>query len=126
MIGAQASPWADAGLALGLVLKLGAVIALIYCSLLALRRWQMGVPGRMRRRLAVMETVRLSPRQAIHLVRAGDRWLLLGATDQAVALLSEVEPEPVEAPVAQAQPPAPLAFRDVLRSIVSVRPGSRP
>ncbi len=126
MIGAAPSPWADAGLALGLILKLGLVVALIYASLLGLRRWQIGGAGRARR-LAVLETVRLSPRQAIHLVRAGERWLLVGATDQALALLSEIEAEPEAAPAAQPAPrPLPsLDFREVLRSIANARPGSR-
>ncbi len=41
--------------------------------------------------MQVVETVRLSPKQALHLVMVGDQQLLIGATDQNVALLTSVE-----------------------------------
>lgn len=42
------------------------------------------------RQLEIVETVRLSPRQALVLVRVGERSLLIGATDQSFSLLSDL------------------------------------
>jgi flagellar biogenesis protein FliO len=38
-----------------------------------------------------MESVRLSPKQALHVVRVGEEYFLVGATDQNVNLLSQVD-----------------------------------
>ena len=80
--------------------KLIGVLLLFLGAALIARRW-LGIttPGILiplssyrhhRRRLAVLESVRLSPRQALHLVRAGDHYFLIGATDSSVALVSAV------------------------------------
>jgi flagellar biosynthetic protein FliO len=69
------------------------------------RRWSL--PGSKREKkhqMQVVETVRLSPKQAIHLVTVGDRQLLIGATDQNVSLLTSVELY-LTAPEAQIQQP---------------------
>lgn len=111
---AAPDPLASGGLLVDVILKLGLVIALIYGSLYALRRWPGGALGaRPARRLAVLETSRLSPRQAIHLLRVGERTLLVGATDQAVTLLADLEPDPLPAVEPQ---PAPAPFVDLLRA----------
>ena len=82
----------DASLFLSVLLKLSAVIALIYGSLFLLKRWQGGALVTARRKqLTIVETTRLSPRQALHLVKAGDRTLLIGATDQSLTLLTELD-----------------------------------
>lgn len=82
----------DASLFLSVSLKLGAVIALIYGSLFLLKRWQGGALMTARRKqLTIVETTRLSPRQALHVVKAGDRTLLVGATDQNLTLLTELD-----------------------------------
>jgi flagellar biogenesis protein FliO len=65
------------------------VLALIYVGLFLLKKWRVDGPGENRHRLRLMETLRLSPKQAVHLVRADSRVLLLGATDQAISVLSE-------------------------------------
>lgn len=41
--------------------------------------------------LQIVETVRITPKQAIHLVRAGNQCFLVGATDQTLNLISQVE-----------------------------------
>jgi len=67
--------------------------------------------------MQVIETVRLSPKQALHLVTVGDRQLLIGATDQNVSLLTPVELDltPLEV---HAQPPVVKAdFASLLQSI---------
>lgn len=67
-----------------------AVLACLYLVLIGLRRWQTQVASISDRQLSVIETMRLSPKQVLHLVRVGDRQLLLGASDGQVALLAEV------------------------------------
>jgi flagellar biosynthetic protein FliO len=80
-------------LALGIsvLFKLGLVIVLIYASMIFLRRWRVSIPSRPNRQISVLETARLSPRQAIHLVRVKDQLLLIGATDQGLSLLTEFD-----------------------------------
>ncbi len=94
------------GLVLDVIFKLGIVVVLIYVSLLLLKRWQDAggkMPGgilsmRMKeRQLTVLETTRLSPRQALHLVKVGSQTVLIGATDQALTLLTEVDDLPAPA-----------------------------
>ncbi len=76
----------------GVIIKLIGVLLLIVASAALLRRWmQPGSPGKTTRQLHLLETVRLSPRQALHLVAIGDQRLLIGATDQSIALLAPVE-----------------------------------
>lgn len=79
-------------LVIGVVLKLGLVIFLIYASLYLLRRWRGPLLGAPLRQISVLETTRLSPRQAMHLVKVGDRVFLVGAADQGLSMLAELEP----------------------------------
>jgi flagellar biogenesis protein FliO len=66
---------------------------LIYVTLLAIRRWQVGKAGVIRRQMNILETTRLSPHQALHLVQLNQRHILIGATDQSIRLICEVEPQ---------------------------------
>jgi len=74
---------------LDVYLKLGVVIALLYGGVYVFRRWQVHPLNRSRRRMTVLETTRLTPRQAIHLVKIGTQVLVIGATDQSLATLAE-------------------------------------
>lgn len=103
-LGAPADPLGSGGALVGVILKLGLVIALIYASLYLLRRWQGGTFTARQKQVAVLETTRLSPRQALHLVRAGGQVFLIGATDQSVTVLAEVEPTPEAEAAPQAVP----------------------
>ena len=77
---------------MGVFIKLGGVLLLIVACSSLFRRWlQPGFQGKAIRRMRLLETVRLSPKQAIHLISIGDQQLLIGATDQNVSLLSQVE-----------------------------------
>ncbi len=72
--------------------KLILVIVLLYLFLYLLRAWQgKHVAGTKVRNLVIEETVRLTPRQAIHLVKAGSKSFLIGATDQNLNLIAEIE-----------------------------------
>lgn len=88
------------------LLKLIGVLLLIVGSALVFRRWWLNraIAGS-KGRLAVMETVRMSPRQALHLVRVGEQYFLVGATDQSVGLIAAVSPEAAE--TAAGDEPAP-------------------
>jgi flagellar biogenesis protein FliO len=78
----------DWSLFLSVILKLGVVLALIYIGLFLLKRWRQEGPAVAQRRLALLETLRLSPKQAVHLVHADGRVLVVGATDQTISLLT--------------------------------------
>jgi flagellar biosynthetic protein FliO len=92
---AMAGGWVSStSLAAGVLFKFGLVIALLYTSLYLLRRWRGEALAGSNRQLAVLETTHLSPRQALHLVRAGDQVLLIGATDQNLTFLAHVEARP--------------------------------
>lgn len=74
-----------------ITLKLGVVLLLIYVFMNLLKRWQGNNPGKEKKLLSVVETTHLNPRQSLHLVKAGDKLLLIGSTDQSVTYLSEFE-----------------------------------
>jgi flagellar biogenesis protein FliO len=82
---------ASTRLAMGVFVKLTLVTGLAYLGLFFLRRGRGRFLVKTNRQLSVLETVHLSPRQALHLVRAGERVLLVGATDQSLTLLGPVE-----------------------------------
>lgn len=77
------------GLSLQMFFRAGVVIGLLYLSLAVLKRWQTG--GARQRRLETLETLRLSPRQTVHLIRIDGRTLLVGASDAQINLLTEVD-----------------------------------
>jgi flagellar biosynthetic protein FliO len=91
----------------GVFLKLIVVLLLIVASAVIFRRWsQNGLTGKKTRQVKLLETVRLSPKQALHLVSVGDQHLLVGATDQGISLLTQVEVDlnVVETELPKAQP----------------------
>ena len=87
------------GLALGVFFKLGLVVVLIIVAAVMVRRWQGGGFHGAARQVTLRETLHLSPRRAIHLVQVGEQTFLIGATDQAVTLISAVQPESTTVPV---------------------------
>ncbi len=89
-------------LAVDILVKLSLIVGLIYGALWVVRRWRGANLRSGAKKIDVLETVHLSPRRAIHLVQAGDREVLIGATDQNITFLSEVNTSPsigVEQPV---------------------------
>jgi flagellar biosynthetic protein FliO len=101
---------------MSVLLKLGVVVGLIYASLHLLRRMQPGGATPRPRQLSLVETMHLSPRQKLHLVRVGGQTYLIGATDQALTLLSSVSDLPEAAPAEQPAPALPFADLLVRRS----------
>ena len=97
--------------------KLIAVLLLIVGSSVIFRRWYQGSPsGKSTKQMRLLETVRLSPKQALHLVVIGDQKLLIGATDQNVSLIAPIEDSLEPAPIEESQPQPSLDFGSMLRS----------
>ncbi len=72
--------------------KLIIVLLLIVASSMIFRRWlQPGFNGKKIRQVQLLETVRLSPKQALHLLAVGDQQLLIGATDQGISLITQLD-----------------------------------
>lgn len=76
-----------------ILLNLGLVLLLIFALASILRRFKVGQAGISGKQLSLLETLYLSPKQKVHLVRAGEKVFLVGATDGHLALLSEVDVE---------------------------------
>jgi flagellar biosynthetic protein FliO len=101
----------------GAFFKLLIVLLLIVGSSIILRRWQQSGPsGKSIRQMRLLETVRLSPKQALHLVVIGDQKLLIGATDQNVSLISSIEYSINSAPIEEAPVQPGLDFGALLQS----------
>lgn len=77
-------------LAFNMIWRLTLVIGLIYFIFYIFRGWQSKKINSGEKRLAVKETIRLSPRQAIHIIRVGKKEYLIGASDQSLNLLAEI------------------------------------
>jgi len=86
----------SASLAIEVFLKFGLILGFIYLGFYALKRWQIRRPGRANKQVSILETHYLNPRRTIHLLQVGDRTILIGATDQSITLLTEIEPQPGE------------------------------
>ncbi len=91
---------------IGVFLKLLGVLLLLFGIAYFVKRWKGNPEGvqTTQNQMKVIESLRLSPRQALHLIKAGDQVFLVGATDQSLSLVSEVEV--TEALVEEMQQPA--------------------
>ncbi len=76
---------------LGAVLKFGVVLLLIYVAAIVFKRWQTGSIKNSIRRMKVLESTALSPKRALYLVEVDGQAYMIGATDQAVNLIAEVD-----------------------------------
>ncbi len=112
-VGLAADPDSFAGLTAQMFAKTALVLGLMFLTLAWLKRWQ--VSGARVKQLAIVETLRLSPRQSLHLVRVGERVLLLGASDAQVSLLTEVN----EPPATETTPASFAGVLEQLRTHVS-------
>jgi flagellar biosynthetic protein FliO len=102
---------------LGVFVKLVGVLLLIVASAVIFRRWSSFTPAGSRvRHLHLLETVRLSPKQSLHLVSIGDQQILIGATDQTIALITPVESNLEFIPVEASQPQPGLDFASLLKT----------
>jgi len=76
------------------IVKLGIVLGLFFIGVYVWKGWRKFLPNQPQRQVTLVETTRLSQRQALHLVRGRRQLLLIGATDQGLSLLTKVEDEP--------------------------------
>ncbi len=78
---------------LGVFVKLVGVLLLLFGVAYFVKRWKGNTSPIQNHinQMSIVESLRLSPRQALHLVKAGDQVFLVGATDQALTLVSEVD-----------------------------------
>jgi flagellar protein FliO/FliZ len=90
----QSDPFEGPGAALDLMLKLGAVLALAYVSLAALKRYTAGSVSQRGTLLDVLDSKSLGPNRSVYVVRAGDKRLVLGVTQHQITALAELEAEP--------------------------------
>lgn len=72
-------------------IKLAIVIILIYLSAYLLRKWGLTSFQRPSHEMSIRETLPLSPRRALYWIKVGQKNLLIGATDQSVTLISELQ-----------------------------------
>lgn len=109
-----------------MVFKILLVFALMFLLFAALRKWQNWHPGGTHKRLAVIETIRLSQRQAIHLVQVDARQFLIGATDQSLTLISELDNTEQTAAVTMSNQNQPGSFDSLVRSFLEpARPSQK-
>ncbi len=112
----------------GAFFKLLAVLALIVGLGVLARRFSNGGFAGIKtaeRRMKIIETVRFSPRQAMHLISVDGQTLLVGATDQTVTLLTAMPTasEAGKAVTVNASPVAPAvtstheAFSSILAEL---------
>lgn len=90
---------------MNMVLWLGAVLALVYVSMAALKRFTTGAVSQRGTLLEVLDSTTLGPNRSVYVVRAGEKRLVLGVTQNQIAALAELDPaftsvtpEPQDAP----------------------------
>jgi flagellar biosynthetic protein FliO len=76
---------------LSVLLVVGLGAAAIYAS----RRLVSRITNPPGKRIKVVETAYLGPRKAVHLLRIGDRWILVGSTNENITKLAELTSDAV-------------------------------
>ena len=89
--GEGGDPFDGPGAAMDLVLKLGAVLALAYVSMAALKRYTSGAVSQRGTLLEVLDSTTLGPNRSIYVVRAGAKRLVLGVTQNQITPLAELD-----------------------------------
>ncbi len=113
----------------GLLIRLGLVLAVIWGAV-ALMRWyvrraQGGGSGR-GQVLEVIETHALGPNRTLHLVRLGDRAVLVGATPERItSLLTVDDAEEVRRLSERPEPESPRGFAASLGAVASMASAAR-
>ena len=96
--GERGDPFDGPGAAMDLVLKLGAVLALAYVSLAALKRYTSGSVSQRGSLLEVLDSTVLGPNRSVYVVRAGEKRLVLGVTQNQITALTELDPDETGTP----------------------------
>ena len=87
--GTSGDPLDSPGAGMELVLKLGAVLALVYVSMAALKRYTSGSVSQRGTLLEVLDSTTLGPNRSVYVVRAGQKRLVLGVTQNQITALAE-------------------------------------
>lgn len=115
---AQPSIWS---IILDLFVKLAIVLTVAYFALVLLRKYmskQMPVPGR-GRILQVIESTSLGPGKALHLVKMGDKYFVVGCTSNQITTLSDItDPELLQALTEKSSTP-PINFASTLNKVIT-------
>ena len=90
--GERSDPLDGPGAAMDLVIKLGAVLALAYVSMAALKRYTSGSVSQRGTLLEVLDSTTLGPNRSVYVVRAGQKRLVLGVTQNQITSLAELDP----------------------------------
>ena len=80
-----------ASLSFDIFVKLALIIGIIYLIFYIYRWWQTKNSIIRKNRLSIKESVRFSPKQAVHILRVDNKEFLIGATDQQISLLSVID-----------------------------------
>lgn len=118
----------------GLIVRLGLVLLVVWGGIVAMRWYsrKMNGPGGSARHLQVLESRALGPNRALHLIRLGDRAVLIGVTQERINALLEIEdPAEVERLAAEFdEPSVPRPFASMLgglgATLMRLRPAGSP
>jgi flagellar biosynthetic protein FliO len=100
---------------LDIIAKLALVLGLLYLALYGLRRLQKNKnvqPSRNDTTINLLETTGLAPGRSLHLVVVGEKTLLIGATDQQISVLAELQ----DATIPVLEETEEESFTDVLQA----------
>ncbi len=112
---------ASVSMFIDITVKLGVVLLIIFISLNLMRWLQNRSVGQVVRELSIRESIRLSQRQAIHIISVGSKEILVGATDQSITYLADLD----QTSELGAQPEdqlAPKEFDKLLGSVLKANP----
>jgi len=99
----------------GVAAKTIGVLLLIIGGAVILKRLQSKQKAnRAGKNLELVDSIRITPKQAIHLVRAGDQCFLVGATDQCLNLISRVNLDSPKTEEVIPQPQEKVTFDSIL------------
>jgi len=85
------------GILVKLVISLGLIIGLIYLSTYLMKRFNSRVTGGggFGETIKVMGRTYLSPKQSLYLVKIGGKYAVIGATDQSVSKIADLEEDEI-------------------------------
>ena len=84
------TPYSTVELFIKIALNLGLVLLIIFALNSLIRHFKSGSIGTTNKHLSLLETMYLSPKQKIYLVRVSNKTILLSSTEEHIAMLGEV------------------------------------
>lgn len=96
------------------------VVGIIYASVWLMKRYSTGKIAGGGNLISIVERRHLTPKQAIYLVKVGEKHLLIGASESGLSKLSDIEiPEIRQAPQAKGNATSISKFSQILRQAKS-------